>query len=381
MKQAKYTATADIFDALSLARLRHTTPFLYMDLARIDKAYDTFMSVLPDVGIHYAMKCNPDRRILGRIYQRGGSFEIASYAELKELLTIGVPAHEVIFSNPVKIPSDIAAAYSTGVMRFGFDSLAELRKLAEYAPGAKVFVRLKTKSADSQVPSEGKFGIDIGHAFELMKRAQQIGLRPYGISFHVGSQMLHPEAWEEPIQQSAALMKKLKSVGITVEMLDMGGGFPAHYSERIPTIAAFAKVVNDAVKAYLPYAVRLIIEPGRALVGDAGVMVATVIGVAERAGRMWAHLDVGAFNGMMESLESQNELLFPVTDSKNSAEKGIFNLTGPSCDSQDTIMFDIELSRDITVGDRIFIHTAGAYTTSYASRFNGFRIPRVYCIN
>jgi ornithine decarboxylase len=164
-------------------------------------------------------------------------------------------------------------------------------------------------------------------------------------------------------------------------MLDMGGGFPASHGVTTPAAQEFATVINDSIKQYLPYEVDLVIEPGRGLVGDAGVMVTSVIGLAERPGAMWVHVDVGAFNGMMEALESQNKLIFPVADSKNSIKKQSFVLTGPSCDSQDTIMFDTQLSHDIAVGDKVFIYTAGAYTTSYASRFNGFDIPAVYCAN
>jgi ornithine decarboxylase len=208
--------------------------------------------------------------------------------------------------------------------------------------------------------------------------ALQLGLKPYGIAFHVGSQMLDTKAWEAPIRQSGTLMRELQKHYITIEMLDMGGGFPASHGDNIPALTAFAAVITTAVTEHLPYPVQLVVEPGRGLVGNAGVMVATVIGTAERSSGTWVHLDVGAFNGMMEALESQNSLIFPLADSKNSPKKRPFNLTGPSCDSQDTIMFGAKLSHNITVGDRVFIGTAGAYTTSYASRFNGFEIPGVY---
>ncbi|HSE61634.1 MAG TPA: type III PLP-dependent enzyme [Candidatus Saccharimonadales bacterium] len=361
-----------------LTRLSYATPFLYLDLARVEQAYRNFTEFMPNVRVHYAMKCNPAEGILQRLQAIGSSFEIASFTELCALMRIGVHPRDVIFSNPVKVPADIRNAHNAGLDRFSFDSRAELDKLAHYAPGARAFVRIQTVAADSTVPSEGKFGIAPNKALELMGYAVKLGLKPYGIAFHVGSQMVRARAWEEPIRASGALMRELQKRDIFIEMLDMGGGFPAAHGGTIPTLATFATVIKRAVKQHLPYPAQLVIEPGRGLVGNAGVMVATVIGLAERANGNWAHLDVGAFNGMMEALESQNNLHFPLADSKNSRKKQRFNLTGPSCDSQDTIMFNVELSHNLTVGDKVFIGTAGAYTTSYASRFNGFEIPGVY---
>jgi ornithine decarboxylase len=378
--QPKQSNKLDPLGHRALAALDYPTPFLLIDLARVELAYKDFVHHMPTVQVHYAMKCNPDRRILRCVHSAGGRFEIASYTELEELIAVGVPAEEVIFSNPVKIPHDIEQAHTAGLYRFGFDSETELDKIAQYAPGASVYVRLMTTPANSEIMSEGKFGIDAEHAYDLMLSAQRLGLKPYGIAFHVGSQMLYPKEWQGPIAQSAALMKRLEAKGIRLQMLDIGGGFPAHHGGAIPAIAEFANVIASALKEHLPYAVSVVIEPGRALVGDAGVMVASVIGLAERDSKRWVHLDVGAFNGMMESLESQNQLLYPVHDSRGSAKKTICNLTGPSCDSQDTIMFDVELSHDIAVGDKVFLYTTGAYTTSYASRFNGFQLPTVYCV-
>jgi ornithine decarboxylase len=328
--------------------------------------------------VHYAMKCNPDELLLRYLHGEKCGFEIASGMELQELMNVGVSPAEVLFSNPVKIEAHIASAAQAGLYRFAFDSRTELEKIARQAPGASVYVRLATAAAGSVVPSEGKFGVDAAKALELMKRAASLGLRPYGVAFHVGSQMEEPEAWARAIRLSGGLMRDLRAAGITITMLDLGGGFPAHHQERVPGVKEFAKVILGAL-AELPYQPeKLVIEPGRGLVGDAGAMVATVIGLATRGAKNWVHLDVGAFNGMMEALETGNALGFPLADSRQSAAKSRYHLTGPSCDSQDTILLDCELSADLQLGDKVFIYTAGAYTTSYASRFNGFDIPLTY---
>jgi ornithine decarboxylase len=312
---------------------------------------------------------------------------VASVAELHMLVDLGVDPWEVLCSNPVKPVAHIAAAARAGVWRFAADSPAELAKLAAHAPGTAVYARLRTASAGgpagNTVPSEGKFGVDWRRAAELLRQARDAGLRPYGVAFHVGSQMLDPAAWDAAVEQSGRVLRALQPAGIRLDMLDLGGGFPARYAgpadSQPPPLSAFADVISAAVDRHLPYRPgKLAVEPGRALVAEAGVMVATVIGIADRDGQRWAHLDVGAFNGFMEALESGNRLRFPVGDSRGSDRLGRFHLTGPSCDSQDTIMFDVELSADLAVDDRVRLHTAGAYTTSYASDFNGFPVPLTY---
>jgi ornithine decarboxylase len=190
--------------------------------------------------------------------------------------------------------------------------------------------------------------------------------------------MTAPQAWAPAIDEVGALLTRLAVAGIRLEMLDVGGGFPARYAEPVPELSAYGKVIGAALDR-LPYRPLVAAEPGRALVGEAGVLVTRVIGTARRGTRDWVHLDVGAFNGMMEALETGNTLAYPVSDSRRSL-LAPRHLTGPSCDSQDTILFDAALSGDLACGDRVYIGSAGAYTTAYASRFNGFDVPAVHCV-
>jgi ornithine decarboxylase len=352
-----------------------STPYLAMDLDAVGRAHRALTGALPQVTLHYAVKCNPDPRVLSRLAELGCRFEIASAPELELLRTVSVDPREVLFSNPVKAPAHIRAAHAAGVYRFAVDSVAELDKIVAYAPGASVYVRLHTSGIGSQVPSEGKFGVDVGAAGRLLRDAAGRGLDPYGVTFHVGSQTTDPTAWDAAVENSARLMNDLLADGIRLTMVDIGGGFPAGYVAYTPHLPGIGKHILAAVERYLPYPVDLVAEPGRALVAEAGTMVSTVIGVAERHGTRWVHLDVGAFNGMMEALETANQLRYPVSDSRCSANLVPHHLTGPSCDSQDTVLFDVPLSDTITVGDTVYIHSAGAYTTSYASRFNGFDLP------
>lgn len=352
------------------------TPHLQMDLDVVRDRYNDFRHAFSGTQIHYAMKCNPDERVLRTLHAQGSGFEVASAAELDMLIAIGVDPAEVLFSNPVKRSSEIARAHDAGVWRFAADSPLEIEKLARNAPGCAVFLRLATTpSAHNEVASEGKFGISEDHVCDLARLARVLGLKPYGIAFHVGSQMLDPFAWEPAIAAAGRVMRELQHDGIAFVGLDVGGGFPIPYEdELVPAVQEYADVIRKSMDVHLPYDVQCFIEPGRALVAEAGTMVASVVGIAHRNGKRWVHLDVGAFNGMMEALETGNKLRFPLSDSLN-GDTSPCHVTGPSCDSQDTILFDAELSTGLSESDIVNIHCAGAYTTSYASTFNGFEIP------
>jgi ornithine decarboxylase len=351
-----------------------------MDLDLVSQAYHSLVSGLPGLGVHYAMKCNPHPEILARLHGLGCRFEIASAAELDALRSIGADPAEVLSSNPVKPIEHIAREHAAGVWRFAFDSEDELDKLAAGAPGAAVIVRLAAHQIRSGVPSEGKFGVDVEAGTALLLSARDRGLRPYGAAFHVGSQMLLPHAWRAPLRAVGYVMDKLAAENVFLQMVNLGGGFPAPYAAKVPPLADYEAAIGTGLAA-LPYEVQAVIEPGRAVVAAAGRLRATVIGTAVRGGKRWIHLDVGAFNGLMESLETGNQLRFPLDDSRHSTARGLFHLTGPTCDSQDTIMFDVELSADLRTGDEVYIGSAGAYTTVYASRFNGFDPPTVRCVS
>jgi ornithine decarboxylase len=354
-------------------------PELVIDLDRVASAYRALAAGLPGVGVHYAMKCNPHPEVLALLHALGCRFEIASATELDALLAVGADARQVLSSNPVKPIAHIARQHAAGVWRFAFDSEDELDKLAAAAPGAAVVVRLAAHQIRSGVPSEGKFGVDVDAAVSLMLAARERGLHPYGVAFHVGSQMLLPHAWRAPLRAVGYLMNKLAAEDVFLQMVNLGGGFPARYTGKTPPLADYWATIGTGL-GQLPYAAAAVCEPGRAVVAEAGRLRANVIGTAVRGGRRWAHLDVGAFNGLMESLETGNQLRFPVSDSRGSAARDRFHLTGPTCDSQDTIMFDVELSADLRTGDEVYLGGTGAYTTVYASRFNGFDPPAVRCV-
>jgi ornithine decarboxylase len=368
----------DALAPAALDALPYATPFLVLDHERAHEAYVRLRRALPRVAVHYAVKCNSDPALLARLHALGAGFEIASLPELEALVALGVHPRDVLYSNPVKPPAHIAGAWRLGVTRFAADSRGELEKLAALAPGSAVYIRLDARDATSRVPLAGRFGVDQAVALALLLEARALGLRPHGLTFHVGSQALDPAAYTRAIVLAAEVMRAAHARGIRLELLDIGGGLPARYAEPIPPLDAYGRAIAKGV-AGLPYPLHVVAEPGRVLVAEAGVLATTVIGVAERRGRRWLHLDVGAFNGMMETLETRRQLVYPLAFSPRGPRRLVAAaVTGPTCDSEDTLFLDVPVPEDLRCGDRLYILTAGAYTTAYASRFNGFDVPRTY---
>lgn len=353
------------------------TPFLVVDTHVAVQAYERLRAALP-AEVHYAVKCQPHPNLCAALAAAGGKFEVASATEVTMLTGLGVDASQLVFSNPVKSRADITAAYAAGVRVFAFDSPAEVIKLAEHAPGSTVMVRLST-AVGSEVPSEGKFGVDAVSAATLLLAAAEAGLDAAGVAFHVGSQCVDPGSWVQAIDDAAQVMRAVDRHGLRVRLLDIGGGFPTRYAgPPPPPIETYGRVIGEALTTRLPYPVeRVIAEPGRAIAAEAGTMVTTVIVDARRHGTSWLHLDAGAFHGLIESLETGCTIPWPVRDSRDDAEKRTYTLTGPSCDSQDTIVRDVQLSAGLREGDRVMIDSAGAYTTAYTAPagFNGFPVP------
>ena len=354
-----------------------STPFLELDLERVRRQLLTMRAALPGIAVHYAMKCNPEPAVLAMLAAEGCGFEIASTAELRSLLDLGVDPADLLYSNPVKPVGHIAEAHRSGVRRFAADSFDELAKLARCAPGAQVYLRVDVSNDGSVVPLAGKFGCSPGEAVSLLRQAGGLGLVPYGLTFHVGSQAVDVQAWSRAIATCGEMMTVLASEGVRLRLLDLGGGYPVPYDCAVPSIATIGAVIAAAVDT-LPYEIALAVEPGRYLTAEAGVMTATVIGRARRRGADWLHLDIGAFGGLMEALETDRGLHYPIRclhGHPRPARMTPMSVTGPTCDSEDTVLIDAPVCADLVTGDLVRIGCAGAYTTAYASTFNGFDLP------
>jgi ornithine decarboxylase len=354
------------------------TPYLAVDLDTVAARYRAFTASMPWASPFYAMRCNPSPEILRTLAALGSGFEVASIGELRSLQALGVDPATVLYSNPVKPPAHIASAAGLGLWRFAVDSPAELAKISERAPGAAVYVRLLVDDSTSVFPLSGKFGTDVEDAYDLMLLARRLGLRPYGVTFHVGSQCESTGAWRTAVRTAGELMERLRADGIELEMLDLGGGFPARYLAAEPSIEQIGEVIGSEIDM-LPYRPGLIAaEPGRHLVAESSVLAATVIGREMRGDEHWLYLEVGAYHGMVEPTQAPGGWIYPTRtslDEHAEIPRLLFTLTGPTCDSSDTFAYGVSLPATVAVGDVLYFGSAGAYTLPYATSFNGFPPP------
>jgi ornithine decarboxylase len=354
------------------ARQKYTRPFLILDTAIVRGKVRRFRAAMPRVRPHYAVKANPDRRVLKVLAQEGCGFEIASIAELDLLLALGVPAAEVFYSNPIKSRESIAYAAAKGVEWFVVDSGDELRRVFETRRDAKIYLRIATPNIGSDWPLSGKFGAGAGDARDIVSTAAKLGADLAGVTFHVGSQCRNPENWRVALEKARSLFDHMAKSGLRPRLLNIGGGFPVRHVRPIPSVEVIGAVVNEGLKAF-GEEVQVIAEPGRYLVSDAGYFVCRVLGTATRAGKRWMHWDAGLFGGVIESSEG---LKYRIRTERSGPDVS-WTIGGPTCDSVDIVMRDEPLPSDLQEGDFVYIRNAGAYTTAYASQFNGFPLPEV----
>ncbi|MCE9643695.1 type III PLP-dependent enzyme [Candidatus Parcubacteria bacterium] len=368
-----------------IAEQNPQTPFLAVDLDVIAANYRSLRTNLPKAEVFYAVKANPEPEVVRLLVGLGSSFDVASPAEIELVLGAGAEANQVSYGNTIKKERDIAFAYEQGVRLFAFDSEEELLKIARVAPRSKVFCRILTSNEGAEWPLSRKFGCEISMARDLLIKAQELGLEPHGVSFHVGSQQTRLDQWDTPLREASELFTSLKEAGITLSMVNIGGGLPAHYQNDIEPVEAYAAAISDAMtKSFRTEQPQMIIEPGRSLVGDSGTIETEIVLISKKSYTddvRWVYLDIGKFGGLAETHDEAIKYRIEVIGRSGPTAPVI--LAGPSCDSVDILYekFQYQLPLSMRVGDRIRIHATGAYTSSYSSvGFNGFAPLPTYCI-
>jgi ornithine decarboxylase len=361
------------------------TPCLVVDLDRVEHNYRALAEALPVARIFYAVKANPAPAVLGRLAGLGANFDVASPGEIDLCLAAGVEPSRISYGNTIKKKRDIAYAYQRGIRLFAFDSEAELDKLAEAAPGAAVFCRVLVDCAGADWPLSRKFGCHGDMAVALLTAARRRGLDACGLSFHVGSQQTRLKQWDRAVGAVAKLFGRLRDAGVEPRLVNLGGGFPTTYRTDVPPVADYARAIMNAMTRHfgndLP---EIIIEPGRSLAGDAGVIETEVVLIArkdEQENRRWVYLDIGKFGGLAETMDES--IKYPITTPRDGGTTGPVVLAGPTCDSADILYEKTPylMPLDLSIGDKVKILSAGAYTSSYASvGFNGFAPLKTYCI-
>lgn len=364
---------------------RPNSPCIVVDLEVVRARYFALCACFPDAKIFYAVKANPTAEVLATLASAGANFDLASEGEIDRVRSVGVSSSRLSFGNTIKRETAIVHAYRAGVDLFACDSLAEVEKIARAAPGARVFCRMLVDGKGAEWPLTRKFGCDAEMAVDLLAHARSLGLLPSGVSFHVGSQQTQPERWEAAIAEAAIIFRRCAEIGLDLAFLNIGGGLPAQYRTPIPPLAAYAAVIETALRTHFGSArPEIVIEPGRYLVGDAGVLRSEVLLVARKsrhAAKRWVYLDAGRYNGLAET---QGERIhYRLRAPHRNGPSGPVILAGPTCDSTDIIYehAGYELPLDLGIGDPIDFLSAGAYTASYASvEFNGFPPLRTFCI-
>lgn len=368
-----------------LRNRREDGPCLVVDLEVVRENYLAFAKTLPDTRVFYAVKANPDPRVLELLAALGSCFDTASVVEIEQVLAAGASADRISFGNTIKKERDIARAYALGVRLFAVDCEAEVEKISRAAPGAKVFCRILCDGAGAEWPLSRKFGCAPELAPRILEHAHRLGLEAFGLSFHVGSQQRDPRMWDGALKTSAAIFRDLAERGITLQMVNLGGGFPTRYLKQVPAVKSYAQTILQSLhKHFGNHIPETIIEPGRGMVGNAGVIEAEVVLISKKSDTdkvRWVYLDIGKFNGLAETMDEM--IRYPIKTPYDGAATEPCILAGPSCDSVDVLYekepYDLPVSLEI--GSKVLIEGTGAYTTTYSSvGFNGFPPLKSYVI-
>ncbi len=362
--------------------LNYKTPFFYTSRDVLKKNYHMYTRLFDDVEIYYALKANSDPKILSYLNELGCGFEAASAYEIEILFNVGVDPAKIVYGTSIKPAEHISLAHKAGVNRFAADSREEVEKLAEYAPGSKVFIRTIVDDAGSVFTMSERFGAPASQVKDLLLHAHSLDLKIYGLSFYVGSQAARSNMWAKGLHTLKPVIEELYKEGITLEAINIGGGFPVHYDNHkdAPELREIVIDAHNALHA-LPYIPKMIMEPGRGLVATSTVLATEVIARNDRGGKPWLCLDAGIYNALYEAMIHQGSTRYPIHLANPPIEPvktARFTLAGPTGDSLDIIAREVELPEYIAVGDRLIFEHAGAYTISMASRFNGFPEPPLY---
>jgi ornithine decarboxylase len=363
------------------------TPCLVVNLQTIKTNYERLRGLFPYSEIYYAVKANPEPAVISLLGSMGSNFDIASRQELDMVMSLGITADRLSFGNTIKKIKDIAYFYEKGVRLFATDSRDDLKNIAAAAPGSRIYVRILVENSSSaDWPLSRKFGCHPDMAYNLLVLARDLGLHSFGISFHVGSQQRDIGQWDDAIAKTKYLFSSLEEEeNIHLSMINMGGGFPTSYIQPTNDLGEYAAEIHRYLTDDFGDAIpRIILEPGRSLVGNSGILISEVVLISRKnntALNRWIYLDTGRFNGLIETLEES--IKYPIVTGKDvpGGKEAEVILAGPTCDSMDILYEDYKyrLPVDLKIGDRIYFLSTGAYTASYASvGFNGFPPIKTY---
>jgi len=343
------------------------TPTLVLSLEQVARNYSFLTEQMPGIKVHYAVKSNPDERIIKTLAALGSCFDVASDGEMRMLSDLGIEPERIVYANPVKTAGGLEVARQKGIHKFTFDSESEIGKIASAIPGATVLLRIRVDNPKALVDLNKKFGAAPDEALHLLRIAREKGLDVAGLCFHVGSQSTSSAAYLTALQICRELFDEAAADGFQLRLLDIGGGFPIPTGTQKIDVAAMTDEISAMLKTHFS-SIEVWAEPGRFICGTAMSLITRVIGTQQRNDQQWYFLDeglYGTFSGIifdhwqydMETFKTGTEILA--------------TFAGPSCDSLD-VLFRDKLTVPLEMDDLILVRNCGAYSSASATTFNGF---------
>ncbi len=375
----KRTAQSVIsFDRASQLAEAYGSPLLVLSKSKLVETYWAMKNSLPGVDLYYAAKANPDYGVLSTLRAENGFVDVCSEGEMRQALEAGFTPDQMLHTHPCKSESNLLNCYQAGLRWFVFDNALEAAKIATLTPDVSLLLRLAVSASSSLINLSAKFGCEIGKALELLHDAKTMGLRVNGFSFHVGSQCLVPEDYVDVLRQVRLLWDSAAGEGFNLEVLDIGGGFPAPYRADAPSIASFGEVVSGGLReCFGDLPIRIIAEPGRGLVAESMTLVTRVLGKDVRWGKKWYVVDDGLYGSFSGKIFDHAD--FPLLYDGAHRELEACVVAGPTCDSSD-IVTDDQLLPDLDIGELLLVPTMGAYAGASACPFNGLPVARCIAI-
>ncbi|XP_033645131.1 ornithine decarboxylase-like [Asterias rubens] len=375
-------------------------PFFIFDIGDVIAKDRQWRDLLPSVETFYAVKSNPDPVIVKLMLALGRGFECASKNEIQMVLDLGASPENVIFAHPYKQESHIRFVQEKGVRKMTFDTEEELYKVKRIYPGAELVLRIIYDSKTAMFVTGVKFGCHEEDVLPLLTLAKKLELDVVGVSFYIGTELQDKDVFEGVIQYVSPMFKLGRSLGLSMNLLDLGGGFPGRLRPKTP-FEEFADSIKMSLAKHFPPSrgVRVVAEPGTFYTRSAGWLLANIMakrfykgpqGVqnvvqngegdvknVEEYPVMMYYLNVGIYNSLLMSFLDQTyfDLPEPLKTSRKDADLKLSRLWGPTGDGDDVIVTRCMLP-DMDAGDFLIISDAGGYTTTCATTFNGFCIPK-----
>ena len=372
-------------DILDLAQ-KNTTPLIIIDHEIIRNNFTRFSRKLPRVRPYYAIKANPESEIVNTLYKMGSGFDVASWEEFMIVYDVIKGNHDrkkrfmnnnVIYANPVK-RIDSLKNLNNYYLQMTFDNVIEIDKIARYCKNSRLILRIDVPNTGSVVELSTKFGAPYDICIDLIKYANKMGFNVDGLSFHVGSQCSNFDNYTQAFKIASQIFEKSEQIGNNLSILDIGGGFPVHYDDLVPSFEELAKIINSNIKDYFDSPeINIIAEPGRFLVATSATTIVEINGKATRNNKTYYYVNDGIYNtfsGVLFDHIQYHFKAFKEGDLKESA------VVGPTCDALDKISLN-EMLPELDIEDLLYSENTGAYTNASATHFNGFPPAKILHIN